>query len=180
MVGVEDDGRRVEVVGELGVVLLTGRVADEVHGPPEELLGEEVDQDEERCVANGLLQLELPGLGDVEAFDVLGRFVKLGVLELIAGPGHEDFVTSEMSSGSVVTAVRDPPRVVRDGQSRVQDPSDGVVDGLTATKTQAGVRGFWAISESTPARTLEGEKAWWPHSWAMTHRPVAASPERIQ
>ena len=25
-------------------------------------------------------------------------------------------------------------------------------------------------------RTLEGEKDWWPHSWASTHKPVPKSP----
>jgi len=30
----------------------------------------------------------------------------------------------------VVSAVRDPPRVVGDSKSRVNDPSDGVVDSL--------------------------------------------------
>jgi len=50
--------------------------------------------------------------------------------ELASGLGNKDFVTGKVTSSGVVTTVRDSPRVVRDKEGRVDDPTDGVVDGL--------------------------------------------------
>lgn len=41
---VKDDGLWIEVVGALGVVQLTRRILEEVHGPSEELLNQEVEE----------------------------------------------------------------------------------------------------------------------------------------
>jgi len=97
---------------------------------PEKLLEQEVDEDEERSVSDSLSQLELSLLGDVETLDVLLGLVEFGVVQLIPGSGNEDLVSSDVTGSSVVSTVRDPPGVVRNSESRVNDPSDRVVDGL--------------------------------------------------
>lgn len=68
---VKDDGRRVEVVGEPGVGLLARGVADEVHGPAEELLGKKVPENVDGRVANSLAELLLTLSRDIEAVLVL-------------------------------------------------------------------------------------------------------------
>jgi hypothetical protein len=95
---VEDDGVRVKVVGELGIVLLSRGVPDQVHRPSEELKGNEqpsglsanrlrksdirvqstdllsdqVDHDVKRSVSDSLGELGLLLLGDVHAITAPG------------------------------------------------------------------------------------------------------------
>lgn len=67
---------------------------------------------------------------------LLGKLV-----ELVHGPadsrcvdftslGDENHVTVHVARGLVVLAVRNFPRKVRDEESRVQNPTDSVIDGL--------------------------------------------------
>jgi hypothetical protein len=52
------------------------------------------------------------------------------VTQLRSGPGNKDLVSGEVTGSGVVLTVRDPPRVVRDKEGRVENPSDKVVDPL--------------------------------------------------
>lgn len=61
---------------------------------------------------------------------ILLRGIELGVLELAPGSSDEDLISSSVSTGSVMSSVRDPPRVVRDHPDRVKNPSDEVVVSL--------------------------------------------------
>jgi hypothetical protein len=100
-------------------------------GRPTYLLDDQVDEDEERGVADSFGELLLALGGDVEALDVLLDLVKLGEAELVARARDKDLVTVDVASRGVVAAVRDTPRVVRDAADRMEDPSDSVVDRLT-------------------------------------------------
>lgn len=50
--------------------------------------------------------------------------------DLSARFGYKDLVSLHRTRRGVVTSMTDPPAVVRDEESRVEDPADGVVDGL--------------------------------------------------
>jgi hypothetical protein len=50
--------------------------------------------------------------------------------EILSGLGDENLITGQVASGGVVSTVRDSPRVVRDQESRVDEPSDSVVNVL--------------------------------------------------
>lgn len=78
---------------------------------------------------------------------LLGR-VKLGVLELVPGSSDEDLVSSSVSTSSVMSSVRNPPRVVGDHPDRVKDPSDKVVVSLEETKV-SNARGQAVFSRSS-------------------------------
>jgi hypothetical protein len=73
-----------------------------------------------------------------------------GVTELRSGSGNKDLVSGHVASSGVVLTMldrqpntsaggdstyRDPPRVVRDKENRVQHPSDKVVDPLAGRVT---------------------------------------------
>ena len=125
----EDDETRQKSLRGKTIVDLASSSKREKNAP-EELLEQEVDEDEKRSVSDSLSQLELSLLGNVETLDVLFVLIELGVIQLIPRSGNEDLVSSDMTGSSVVSAVRDPPRVIGDSKSRVNDPSDGVVDSL--------------------------------------------------
>lgn len=117
--GVEDDGVGVEVVGVLGVRLLTGSVADEVHRPAEKLLEHEHDEGVERSVFEDFVHLLESRLL------LLGGETSLG-----SSLGDKDLVASHVTGRSVMLGVGDAPRVVRNEERRVDDPADCVVEGL--------------------------------------------------
>ena len=127
--GLENDGSGVKVVGSRRVVRLSTGVHDEVGGPSENLTDEQVEADHDRRVLESLTELVLTELGkvDTEEFTLL---LDGAELHSASGLGDKDFITSEMSGGGVVTAVGDSPRVVGDKEHRVDDQTDGVVDGL--------------------------------------------------
>lgn len=50
--------------------------------------------------------------------------------QLRSSSGNKDLVSGHVSSSGVVLTVRDSPRVVRNKEDRVQDPSNKVVDAL--------------------------------------------------
>lgn len=150
---VKDDRVWVEVAGSLGVVELTRRVLDQVQRPAEELLNQQVHESVGRCVleefseelspAFSLLVNNGVGLAGETSVDLLLLIVRLGrhllggsqreQTLLCSGLGDKDLVASQVARRSVVTSVRDSPRVVRNEESRVQDPTDGVVEGLGLT-----------------------------------------------
>ena len=144
---VEDDRLGVEVVRVLGVVKLTRGVLNQVEGPAEKLLHKDVDQ----VVGGGILEhlveplapsLLLRGLANLLLDLLLLARVRAGLRRrskgkktpLLTSAGNENFITSEVTRSSVVTSVRDSPRVVRNEESRVQDPANGVVEGLGGTE----------------------------------------------
>lgn len=126
---VEDDGVRVKVVGELGIVLLSRGVPDQVHRPSEELLSDQVDHDVKRSVSDSLGELGLLLLGDVHAINVFLCLVERGVAMLVSGSRNEDLISGEVAGSGVMSTVRDSPAVVRDADGRVKNPSDSIVDG---------------------------------------------------
>lgn len=95
--------------------VVAGDVGEEVVGPAEELLSDEHDEG----VDGGLLG---------ELAELVGHLAEAGGL-LLAGAGHEDHVALEVSGGLVVGRVGQLPRVVRDEESRVEEPARDVVDG---------------------------------------------------
>jgi len=67
-----------------------------------------------------------------DSLDTLDLLVLLdgGVAQLGSRSGDKDLVSGHVASSSVVLTVRDSPRVVRNKEDRVQDPSNKVVDAL--------------------------------------------------
>lgn len=61
----------------------------------------------------------------------LALFLNFWVAELLSSPGDKDLITSQVAGRSMVPTVRNPPTVIRNKQSRVQNPSNSVVDSLT-------------------------------------------------
>jgi hypothetical protein len=67
-----------------------------------------------------------------DSLDTLDLLVLLdgGVAQLGSSSGNKDLVSGHVASSGVVLTVRDSPRVVRNKEDRVQDPSDKIVDAL--------------------------------------------------
>jgi len=114
---IEDGRRRLEVVRPFGVGLLTRSVSNEVERPTEELLSEEGEEDDDGRVVDGLDELGLPLLGDVEPVDVLLGLVEGRVGHLLSSSRNEDFVSILVTGSGVMSTVGDPPGVVRDSKS---------------------------------------------------------------
>lgn len=119
---VEDERRRLEVVGPRRVPQLTGGVAEEVRGPTEELLDEEPVQAVDRRVLEELVEFNVGRDAELLA----GR----GGLVVRGGTGDKDLVAGHVAGRGVVLGVRDAPRVVRDQNERVEEKTHRVVDGL--------------------------------------------------
>jgi len=133
--GISEDVRLgVVVVGSNGVAELSRSVVDQVQGPAEELVHHHVQELEERSVFDGFSELGLSESGDVGTLDLL-IVLDSGVTQLRSSSGNKDLVSGQVTSSGVVLAVRDSPRVVRDKENRVQDPSDKVVDVLAGRVT---------------------------------------------
>lgn len=98
------------------VVVVAGDVGQEVVGPADELLADQVNQGDD----GGLL----PELGQL-----VGQLPHAARL-LLAGLGDEDHVALHVTGGLVVLAVGDLPAEVGDQQGRMQNPTDGVVQNL--------------------------------------------------
>lgn len=98
------------------VVVVAGDVGEQVHGPAEKLLQDHVGRSEDR----GLLH-ELGDFVDSLA-DVSGV--------LLAGLGHENHITAQVSSRLVVLAVGDLPGKVWNQKERVADPANGIIENL--------------------------------------------------
>lgn len=103
-------------LGLVLVVVVTGNVGEEVHGPAEQLLQDNVGGGEERGLLKQLIQFVG---GPANARSILG-----------ASLGDEDHVTSDVTGGLVVLSVGNLPREVRNEQSRMADPTDSVVQPL--------------------------------------------------
>lgn len=114
-------------------VVLSGSVPEEVHGPADGLLKNDVDEVPDGGVLKQLVHGFEEGLLLVLALDLgldldgvgLGCESKVG-----SRLGNKDLVPLHGAGGSVVPGVGDPPAVVRYEEGRVEDPADGVVDGL--------------------------------------------------
>lgn len=166
--GLEDDGSGVKVVCALGVVELSRGVLDQVQGPAEDLLQEHVVQERDGRLIDRLAQLLLARSRDAQA-RVLALLLDLGVAELLAGSGHVHLVTRQVVRRSVVSAVRDSPRVVRHKQRRVQEPSDRVVDLLRRRER--------LVTALVPTRGERSSPRNFPvGTHAMTQRPVPNMP----
>ena len=114
---------------DLGNTTVVGPDTDQIHGPTEELVEESTPESADGRLLESLLELSLAPGGNGDT--LLLRLVLLGRdTALRTGAGNENLVTGKVAGGSVVAAVRDTPRVVRDKEGRVENPSDTVVDGL--------------------------------------------------
>ena len=148
--GLEDDRRGRKVVGSLGVVALTRGVADEVHGPAKGLLEDGTPERRDGRLGEGVTELGLAE-GRNGKTSLLGELG--GEAALLAGLGDEDLVTGEVAGRGVVATVGDAPRVVRNEKSRVEDPTNSVVDRLR------GREGLVAALVGNDPDTSGGERA---------------------
>lgn len=79
----------------LGMVVVTGNIGDQIHGPAEQLLEKHVGGGQDGGLLHKLAQV-MNGLADTGSI-------------LLAGLGDKDHVTSKVTSGLVVLAVGDLP-----------------------------------------------------------------------
>lgn len=98
------------------VVVVAGDIGQEVHGPSEQLLENEVGRGQDGGLLHQFAEL-MSGTADAGGI-------------FFPGLGNEDHITSEVTGGLVVLAVGDLPGEVRDEQKGVADPSDSVVQDL--------------------------------------------------
>lgn len=98
------------------VVVVARDVGEQVHGPTEKLLQDHVRGSEDGGLLHELREF-VDGLANVR-----------GVL--LAGLGHENHITTQVSSGLVVLAVGDLPGEVRHQKERVADPAHRVIENL--------------------------------------------------
>ena len=103
-------------LGLVLVVVVASNVGEEVHGPTEQLLHDNVAGGEEGGLLEQLVQF-------VDSLANAGSILR-------ARLGDEDHVTSDVTGSLVVLSVGNLPREVRDEQSRMADPSDSVVQPL--------------------------------------------------
>lgn len=97
------------------VEVVASDVGNEVLGPSDELLADQVDQSEDGSL-----------LGELRNF--VDETTSAGS-KLLASTGQENHVTLHVAGGLVVLAVGDLPAEEGDEQGRVQDPAGQVVDG---------------------------------------------------
>lgn len=95
------------------VEVVTGDVGKQVQRPSDQLLADQVDHGSDGSLLGQLVKL----VG--ESTDARGVD--------LAGLGHEDHVTLEMTGGLVMLAVGNLPGEVRHQERRVEDPANGVV-----------------------------------------------------
>jgi hypothetical protein len=130
-------------VGVGGVTKLSRSVPDQVQRPSEELVHHHVEELVDGSIFNSLSELGLSESGNADIsttqsnaledlLDTLDLLILLdgGVAQLGSSSGDKDLVSGHVSSSGVVLTVRDSPRVVRNKEDRVQDPSDKIVDAL--------------------------------------------------
>lgn len=117
--GFKDGRPGVKVGGPLAIVLARG-VNSQVGGPTER----ELDEHPEKGHNGGLL-VQVNGLILLDDILLLGGQSNLGT-----GLGDKDLVLGHVSGGLMMLRVRDSPGVVGDQKERVQDPANGVVEGL--------------------------------------------------
>lgn len=98
------------------VVVVAGDVGQEVVGPTNQLLANQVDEGDDGGLLAELRQFV--GQASDPARPLLARL------------GYEDHVPRHVSGSLVVLAVRNFPAEVGHEQRRVQDPTDGVVEDL--------------------------------------------------
>lgn len=125
-------------LGLLGVVVVASDILEEVHWPSTKLLNEERD-----------------GGVDWSLLHQLVHFVKHSTSAsgvLLTGTREENHVTLHVSRSFVVLAVGDFPGEVWHQQSRVAEPSDGVIERL------AGREGLMSTLVSQDPQT-SGEEA---------------------
>lgn len=88
----------------------------------------------ERFVNLDGTDLLLNGVLVVRVVGRLGSRLKRETAALLSGSGDKDFVTGQVTCGSVMAGVRDSPRVVRHEESRVEDPADSIVERLASAE----------------------------------------------
>lgn len=103
-------------LGLVLMVVVASNVGEEVHGPTEQLLHDNVAGGQEGGLFEQLVQF-------MDSLANAGGILRTRL-------GDENHVTSDVTSGLVVLSVGDLPREVRDEQSRVADPTDSVVQPL--------------------------------------------------
>jgi hypothetical protein len=96
------------------VVVVASHVGEEVYGPAEKLLQNQVHGSENRGFLHEFRNL-VDSLADVRGI-------------LLASLGYEDHIAAEVTGGFVVLAVGDLPGKVRHQEGRVKDPANGVVE----------------------------------------------------
>lgn len=126
----EQRGLGREVVREAGVGPLASSVPDEVERPADQKLGGQPKDRDDGGIFKGLREDLLEVKGNLGSFQVLLFGIQRRQATLLAGLGDEDLVASEVRSLGVVLGVRDPPRMIRNTESGMQNPAHGVVGEL--------------------------------------------------
>lgn len=98
------------------VVVVTGDVGKEIHGPSEELLQENGGGRENRGFLHQFTQF-VDRLANARS-------------KFVTGLGNEDHITSDVTGGLVVFSVGDLPGEVGDKQGGMANPANGVVQSL--------------------------------------------------
>lgn len=98
------------------VLVVSGGIGEEVHGPADELLADGVDEGRNWGLLGELVEL-VDGAADARG-------------EFLTGLGHEDHVALHVAGGLVVLAVGDLPGEVGDEEGGVADEARGVVQDL--------------------------------------------------
>lgn len=130
LVGSEQRGLGREVVREAGVGALASSVPDEVERPSEEELASQPNDGHDGSIVKSLREDFLQVKRDLGSFQVLLLGIQSRQAALLAGLGDEDLVASEVRSLSMVLGVCDPPRMIRNAESGMQNPANGVVGEL--------------------------------------------------
>jgi len=108
----EDDGRGGEVVGEPRVPLLSTSVPDQISGPSEQLLNDQVVEDDNRSITERFLEFFLSLLRD-------GSPIQLSLLgssrrtNLTPRLGNKHLIPRHMPSSRMMPPMTDPPRMIR-------------------------------------------------------------------
>lgn len=103
-------------LGLASVVVVTGDIDGEIHGPAEQLLEKQGAGRQNWGLLHQLAQL-VHSSADARSI-------------VLPGLGNEDHITGHVAGSFVVLSVGDLPREVRDQQERVAEPADGVIQDL--------------------------------------------------
>lgn len=102
------------------VIIVTSHIRHEIHGPPKQLLEEEIQGSQERRFLEQFTQF------------LHSPTERRGVF--LSRLGDEDHITGEVAGSFVMLAMRNLPGEIRNKQEGMTDPADGVVERLGRRK----------------------------------------------
>lgn len=126
--GREHDSARLEVTGSRGIALLAGGVQGQVKGPTKQQIACSSKESADGRVTQSFPEFVHHLLADRSALELLVGRIQRRKTKESAGLGDKDLILGQMAGGSVVLAVSDAPRMKWDTESRVKDPTNGIID----------------------------------------------------